>query len=106
MKITDVIINSTKTVGTHLLLTEVTPYYEYESGKRTEKIKGYKYVVAMPDRGFDKLTIKIEGQRQDDIVIDGECVEVAFDNLELYIYWMNGTYDVGARATGIHRIKK
>lgn len=104
MKVTDLIIDK-RTVGNKLLLVDVSPYYEYVDGKRTENVKGHKYVVAMPDRAFDKLAVKIEGKLQEEVAIEGECVEVVFDTLELFVYWMNGGYEVGARATAIHKAK-
>ena len=48
---------------------------------------------------FDKIAVRIDGKQQLDVP-DGYA-EVVFQNLELYIYWMQGTYQVGARAKGV-----
>lgn len=102
MKITDVLI-ANETIGKHLLLVDVAPSYEYKDGKKTESVEGYKYTIAMQDRSFDKITVKIKGAKQMDV--DG-YVPVEFIGLELFIYWMNGDYVLGARATGIKALSE
>lgn len=103
MKLTDLQIDP-KSVGGHLILTAIKPAYAYDNGRRTETIVGHKYEVAMPERAFEKIAVKIEGGQQIDIT-NGEPIEVAFEGLDLFIYWLNGTYNVGARATAIHIVK-
>lgn len=100
MKLTDLII-SAKSVGQHLILTEVRPAYEYRDGRRTDTITGYRYEVVMPERGYDHLAVRIDGEQLIELK-DGTHEEVIFDALELFIYWLNGGYTVGARAAAIH----
>lgn len=102
MKITDVKI-SNSTVGKKLLLVDVQPYYTYKDGERTSTIEGYKYVIVMQERNFDKLLVKIPGDQQMETP-DGYS-EITIEGLELYVYWRAGNYEVGAIATGIHPIK-
>ncbi len=104
MKVTDLVI-SPKSVGQHLILTSVRPAYEYANGSRTDSISGYRYDIVMPDRAYEKLTVKIEGEPQINLD-EGESIEVIFEGLELFIYWLNGMYNVGARATGIKASKQ
>ena len=99
MKITDLMI-SPKSLGEKLWLVGVSPAYEYKDGRRTDTILGYRYSVALPERGLDKIDVRIDGQQQAESP-DG-YVEVRFDGLEVFIYWSRGDYHVGARANGIH----
>lgn len=55
MKITDLIIDP-KSLGEKLWLVEVTPAYEYRNNQRTENVTGYRYAVAMPDKGWKRST--------------------------------------------------
>ena len=98
MKITDLIIDS-KSLGNKLWLVDVSPAYEYQNNRRTDTILGYRYAVAMPEKGLDKINVRIDGDQQMEAP-DG-YVEVRFDNLEVFIYWSQGQPQVGARATGI-----
>ena len=102
IKVTDIKIDVPATVGNKLLLVDIKPRYEYDNNQRTSNITGYGYTVVLPDKAFEKLTVKIDGKQQMDIT-DG-YVDVNFANLELYIYWTQGQYAVGARATGIHAV--
>ena len=102
LSLRDLVIDP-KTLGTKLLLVDVRPAYEYQEGKRTDRIVGYRYEIVLPDKGFEKLAVEIEGPQQLDKP-DGYA-EVAFDGLEIYAYQQNGTIAVGARATGIRRIQ-
>ena len=99
MKISDLII-SPKSLGNKLWLVDVSPAYEYQNNRRTDTVLGYRYSIAMPERGLDKVDVRIDGQQQMDAPNGYE--EVRFDNLEVFIYWSKGDYHVGAKATGIH----
>ena len=87
-------------LGDKLWLVDVSPAYEYQNNRRTDTVLGYRYSIAMPERGLDKVDVRIDGQQQMDAPNGYE--EVRFDNLEVFIYWSKGDYHVGAKATGIH----
>ena len=99
MKLTDLIV-SPKSLGDKLWLVDVSPAYEYKDGKRTDTVLGYRYSVALPEKGLDKVDVRIDGQQQTEA--PNGYVEVRFDGLEVFIYWSKGDYHVGAKATGIH----
>ena len=101
MKLTDLIV-SPKSLGDKLWLVDVSPAYEYQNNRRTDTVLGYRYSIAMPERGLDKVDVRIDGQQQMDAPNGYE--EVRFDNLEVFIYWSKGDYHVGAKATGIHLV--
>lgn len=62
MNINLVEIDANKTVGKNPVLVDVAPSYVYENGKRTGEVSGFKYTVALPDKAFEKLTVKIDGE--------------------------------------------
>lgn len=98
MTITDLIIDP-KSLGNKLLLVDIAPVYEYRDNRRTENITGYRYTVAMPDNNLDKINVKIDGNQL--IEKPDGYAEVHFTGLEVFIYWLNGQPNVGAKATGI-----
>jgi len=98
MKITDLII-APNSLGSKLWLVDVAPAYEYKDGRRTDSITGYRYVIALPEKGLDKINVRIDGKQLMDTP-DGYA-EVRFEGLEVFIYWSRGDYAVGAKATGI-----
>ncbi len=101
MKITDLII-SPASLGKKLWLVDVAPAYEYQNNRRTDTVTGYRYSIAMPEKGLDKINVRIDGEKRMDAP-DG-YVEVRFDDLEVFIYWSQGQPQVGAKATGIHLV--
>ena len=101
MKLTDLII-SPLSLGKKPWLVDVVPAYEYKNGSRTDTITGYRYSVALPEKGLEKITVKIDGEKRMDAP-DG-YVEVRFDDLEVFLYWSKGDYHVGAAATGVHLV--
>lgn len=98
MKITDLII-SPESLGHKLWLVDIQPAYEYKDNKRTDNVTGYKYIVALPEKGLDKITIRIDGKQQ--IEKPDSYVEVTCAGLEVFIYWLNSQPQAGAKATGI-----
>ena len=101
MKITDLIIDP-KSLGNKLWLVDVTPAYEYQDNKRTDTVLGYRYAVALPEKGLEKINVRIDGDKRMEAP-DGYA-EVRFDDLEVFIYWSKGQPQVGAKATGIHLV--
>ena len=98
MKIQDLIIDP-KSLGNKLWLVDVAPVYEYKDNRRTENITGYRYTVAMPEKGLDKINIRIDGKQL--VEKPNGYAEVTFIGLELSLYMMNTQPQVKATATGI-----
>ena len=98
MKVTSLIIDP-KSLGSTLWLVDVTPVHEYRDNKKTDVVIGFKYVVCMPDKNFEKIGIKIDGKKLMETP-DG-YVDVTFSGLELFLFWLNGQPQVGGRATSI-----
>ena len=73
-----------KSLGEQKFLVDVTAVYEYSNGVRTDKITGYRYVVALPAHNLKKLGVKIEG---DKLMEKPEgFAEVTFTDLEVRAY--------------------
>lgn len=101
MKITDLRIDP-KSLGDRLWLVDVEPAYLYKDNVRTNEIVGYRYVVAMPEKGLEKMSVKIEGEKR--MESPEIYSEVQFEGLELFIYWSSGQPVVGARAKDVHLV--
>lgn len=98
MTITDLIIDP-RSLGNKLWLVDIAPVYEYKDNRRTDNITAYRYTVAMPERNLGKIGVKIDGKQL--IEKPDGYAEVKFAGLEVFIYWLNGQPQVGAKATGI-----
>lgn len=103
MKVTDLIIDP-KSLGEKLWLVSVEPAYLYRNNVRTNEIVGYRYTVAMPEKGLEKMSVKIEGAKK--METPEIYAEVKFTGLELFIYWNNGQPMVGARAKDIQPVNE
>ena len=97
LKITDLEVKS-QSLGNKFWLVEVSPAFAYLNNR----ILGYRYTVALPEKGLEKINVRIDGDKLMDSP-DG-YVEVRFDGLEVFIYWSQGQPQVGAKATGIHLV--
>lgn len=82
-----------------MLLVDITPAYEYKDSRRLDTVTGYRYIVALPEHGLEKLGVKIDGKQLLDKP-DG-FAEVEFDGLEVFAYEAQGKTQISARATGI-----
>ena len=101
MKITDLMIDP-RSLGEKLWLVDVSPASEYKDNRRTDTVLGYRYAVAMPEKGLDKINVRIDGKQL--LEAPDGYAEVRFDGLEVFIYWSQGQPQVGAKATGIHLV--
>ncbi len=55
MKLTDLIIDP-MSLGSKLWLVDVAPCYEYQNKMRTQNVLGYRYTIALPEKGLDKIS--------------------------------------------------
>lgn len=55
-------IDVVATLGKRYWLTEVRPVYKYTDNKKTDEIDGYRYTIVLPERGLEKISVKIEGK--------------------------------------------
>lgn len=101
MKLSDLIIDPAS-LGKRFWLVDVIPSYAYQNGQRMDTVTGYRYTVALPDKGLDKINVRIDGAQQMDV--PASFVEVRFAELEPYLYWSDGEYQLGARAKGISAV--
>ena len=88
LKLGDLVIDAKGSLGGKYWLTEVLPVYQYNDNKRTDVITAYRYVVCLPERGLEKIAVKIDGKQQLEQP-SNNYVEVVFQNLEMSIYFMN-----------------
>lgn len=98
LRIQDLMIDP-RSLGNKFWLVEVNPAYEYRDNRRTDTVTGYRYVVALPEKGLEKISVKIEGTQL--LESPEGYVEVKFSGLEIFLYWSQGQPQIGARATGI-----
>ena len=103
MKITEALLDATRTLGTKLWVVNVTPIYEYRDHRRTENVLGYRYETVLAERKMDKIGVDIDGPA----LLDppNGYYEVAFEGLEARIAWKNGDYYIAAKATGVKVLK-
>ena len=92
-------IDAAATLGSKKLLVDVVPVYEYKDNKRMDKVVAYRYVVALPERAFEKIGVRIDGPQL--IELPDDFVEVTFHGLELAAYESIGKVNITAKATGI-----
>ncbi len=92
-----------RSIGTKKLLVDVTPAYVYKNGVKTNEIEGYRYGLVLPEIGFERLSVKILGDKL--IEQPEQYAEVDLEGLELNLYHKGGSYDVSATATGIRLAK-
>ena len=90
--------------GENLLLVEVGEYFNYVNGIRETSPAGYKYTVAMPELAFEKLSVKIPGEKLIEVGADG-FVKVKFNSLDVKPYVHNGNIELTASAVGIEKVK-
>lgn len=104
LSVNDIVIDLKSSIGTQMLLTEISAVYKYEKNQRTDEIIGYKYTCALPAKRLKKIGVKIDGAQQMEEPTEG-FIEVNFVDFELYFYVKDEKVLLGARARGIVPVK-
>lgn len=104
LKITDLTIDP-KSLGSIMLLADITPVYEYKDGEKTDKLVGYRYSVVLPSHKMEKIGIKVESitplvdlEKADDIPIG---TQVVFKGLVVGSYFSKGNINITAKADSV-----
>lgn len=92
-----------RSLGKKMLLVDIAPAYEYKDGRRTDKLVGYRYIVALPEHGLEKIGVRIEDTSPPMEKPDGYA-EVEFTGLKVGLYESQGHVQITAKATGIHLV--
>ena len=89
-------------LGKEMLLVETAPHFEYVNNVRTNNLLGYKYTVVLPQHGFEKLDVKIPGNKLLEVQA-GQSIAVSFTGLRVkpYISFKNSDLRFTASADGI-----
>ena len=97
MKITDLKFELSQ-FGKKMNLVGVEPFYTYEAGKKTDKIGGYKYTTVLLDKNYEKIDVKIEGNR---LIEEQEKydIPIKFIGLEVGFYQDFTTKNLYLKAT-------
>lgn len=104
INIKEVVIDSYKTLGNSMFLTEVRPYYEYKDGVKSNNVAGYKYSVCRK-KDLEKIDVKIAGKQLVEAPQEG-YIEVKFNDLAMSLYMMEGKPQVTASASSISVVGK
>jgi len=104
MKLSEIKVDVEKTFGKKFWLVEVAPVYEYKDGQRTDTVAAYRYVVALPEKNFEKIGVKIPGAPVVEHV-EGYA-ECKFSALEAGVYQSGKDFAINAKADSIELIGK
>ena len=91
-------------LGAKKLLVDIASAYQYDNGKRTDNVTGYRYIIALPAHSLEKIGVRIDGKQ---LMEKPEgFAEVEFSDLEVSAYESQGHVQLTAKATGISAAKK
>lgn len=91
-------------LGDNLMLTDVTPVFRYENKAKTDEVVGYRYVVACPALGLEKVGIKVNGDKRMNKPVEGFPI-VTFIGMEIKLYVINGNANITATAKDVKVVK-
>lgn len=106
MIINEMYLDTEKSGFNGFLLVDSKPWLEYQDGKKTGKILGTTYTVAMTGHQLDKINVHIAN---DSVNIEPKMQPVNFQNLQVKLYAdYHNAAQVGITATAdaINAVKK
>lgn len=97
MIINNLYLDTEKSGFTGFLLVDAKPWQEYQDGKKTGKVLGTTYTVAMSGHQLDKINVHIAN---DSASLEPKMQPVGFKNLHIKLYPdYHNTGQVGITAT-------
>ena len=83
MIINNLYLDTEKSGFTGFLLVDVKPWLEYQDGKKTGKVLGTTYTVAMTGHQLDKIAVHIAN---DTAILGAKMQLVDFQDLQIKLY--------------------
>lgn len=83
MTINNLYLDTEKSGFTGFLLVDAKPWQEYEDGKKTGKVLGTTYIVAMTGHQLDKINVHVAN---DSTNFKPEMQQIGFKNLQIKLY--------------------
>lgn len=106
MIINNLYLDTEKSGFTGFLLVDSKPWQEYQDGKKTGKVLGTTYTVAMSGHQLDKINVHIAN---DSANLESKMQPVNFQNLQIKLYpdYRNaGQVGITATADAITPVKE
>lgn len=106
MIINEMYLDTEKSSFNGFLLVDSKPWLEYQDGKKTGKILGTTYTVAMTGHQLDKINVHIAN---DSVNLEPKMQPVSFKSLQVKLYPdYHNAAEVGITATAdaINAVKK
>ena len=104
MKTKNIVIDVHKTTGSVMICVDIKPNYEYVNGVKG-KLIGYVYEVILPEKNYDTLKVKVDGDNKLGELDGGNC-EVKFENLELKVSVLNNNLYVTGKASNVKNVEE
>lgn len=103
MNMKNIVVDAYASIGKNAMLVDISPAYSYENGSKTDKVIGYKYEIVLPEKMYDKLSVKILGDLKLDMP-ENETPLVLLDGLSISLYWTPQGHKVNATAENIRLV--
>lgn len=85
IQLKDLTINN-DSVGKTFFLVNQQPYYSYIDGKKTDKVEGTAFDIAIVEQNLEKLRVKIANPNLTIDMKEKNMIQVQFDNLKVSMY--------------------
>ena len=104
MKVRDLVISHSASVGTSLIVKSIRTRYKYVDNKRTTDQDGFSIDCVLPERGYIDLTVSVPKIPAELEQLNGNNPVVQFENITLFTYGPQTDSKVGAKADSVHII--
>lgn len=94
-------VNGLLRPSNQMLLISTRPAHQYVDNQRTDTITGYQYEILLPDLGYERIRVKINGTKCDLGSPIGEPMPVTFVGLRAHVYVRNGEPQISFAADSI-----
>lgn len=104
MKISQITLNWKQVANADYgILIGIRPWFEYVNGEKTDKVLGTQYEVVLPENGYEKLIVKVQGSpilTEEEIKDADSVIHIGFTGFIGKIYFNRRTSqnEVSAKA--------
>ena len=89
MKANELKIDLRASFGSHFLLVDVNPIFQYVNGQVTDQITGHRYTVVLPEKCYERIDVRIDGVNAAFQMPISSPIEVAFEGMQVTFYARN-----------------
>lgn len=100
METKNIVIDFEKTLGSNYFVCNIEAAHKWIDGVPSDNIDGWKVTIVLPERSYEKISVKVN-EKPSDVIFEKRNCLVYFENISAYFYAINNRVYTSLKADSV-----